>query len=358
MRMIRAMNENGDWLTGINQYDRNAYVYLSDDVITESCGVHFAPQGVPIALTATTTYADGILCAKIPNCLLDIAGMMVGYVYLDEDDGTRNTLLSFRIHVEKRARPDDLICESDEDYLLLANAMSQAANSAAEAGEYMNASAVSANAAAASESNAATYAGAAATSESNALTYASGAAISESNAAANAAAASASANASTVSANAAAASESNAASHANNAAANAAAANAAMNNAAASMNAAAVSESSAAISANAAANSAAEASGWAIAANANAASAAMLANTAAVSANESAASAEAAAASESNALASEASSKEILGLLVEVLAAQDVDAEELLASVNGVVMELNTGDGGLDALIYTVDEEE
>lgn len=98
------------------RWDKGRRVILHD--VTEGTEVHFANDKSRMNAFVQKAYEDsGRVYADVPNVILQTAGTMYVYIYMD-DGSTGQTKYKKRINIYDREKPDDYIYTEEEIRLL------------------------------------------------------------------------------------------------------------------------------------------------------------------------------------------------------------------------------------------------
>ena len=164
MIKITPVDDNGDVVDALFQWDKGINLNLTHDLIAQAYNVHFANTQSTSAYVVESSYSDGILTATIPDILLRASYPILGYVYIEDDSGLGRATLYFKIQVEARAQPADYTYSDSSEYILIEDALEQIAALLAAAEEAAEEAENSSTSAATSAEEAATSAEKAATS--------------------------------------------------------------------------------------------------------------------------------------------------------------------------------------------------
>lgn len=103
---IVPYDSNGNDITELAQWDKLVTIYLNHSLITKASDVHLSNYKTGTATVVSSTYSSKTLTVTIPSALLQTAGWIYGYIYLENSTSARS-ILNFNIKVIARAKPAD-----------------------------------------------------------------------------------------------------------------------------------------------------------------------------------------------------------------------------------------------------------
>ena len=115
MIKIVPVDNSGNAVTQLAQWDRGVTICLSHELISEAHPVHFQNARTAEAIVMESTYEDEVLSVKVPDVLLERAYPITGFVFVSENDDSGRSLLIFEIQVSPRQKPADTVYENTQE---------------------------------------------------------------------------------------------------------------------------------------------------------------------------------------------------------------------------------------------------